>query len=93
MRRSALFAVIALCVTWSAYAQDKVPVLSPGIHDLTLAQSGAPTIHYALSVPPRYRGEPVPLCSRCTSAETPMVPAGRCSISSSSRHLRVSAPS
>jgi predicted peptidase len=61
MRRSALFAVIALCVTWSAYAQDKVPVLSPGIHDLTLAQSGAPTIHYALSVPPRYRGEPVPL--------------------------------
>ena len=43
------------------YAQDKVPVLSPGIHDLTLAQSGAATIHYALSVPPRYRGEPVPL--------------------------------
>jgi dienelactone hydrolase len=43
------------------YAQDKVPVVSPGIHDLTLAQSGAPTIHYALSVPPRDRGEPVPL--------------------------------
>src|SRR5258705_12733930 len=61
MRRPALFAVVALCITWSAYAQDKVPVLSPGIHDLTLAQNGAPTIHYALSVPPRYRGEPVPL--------------------------------
>jgi predicted peptidase len=45
----------------SGYAQDKVPVLPPGIHDLTLAQSGAPTIHYALSVPPGYRGEPVPL--------------------------------
>src|SRR5258706_4687047 len=61
MRRPALFAAVALCITWSAYAQDKVPVLSSGIHDLTLAQNGAPTIHYALSVPPRYRGEPVPL--------------------------------
>jgi predicted peptidase len=45
----------------NSYAQENVPVLSPGIHDLTLAQSGAPTIHYALSLPPRYRGEPVPL--------------------------------
>jgi hypothetical protein len=43
------------------YAQDNVPVLSPGVHDLTLAQIGAPAIHYALSIPPRYRGEPVPL--------------------------------
>jgi hypothetical protein len=43
---------------------DKLTLLaSPGIHDLTLAQSGAPTIHFALSVPPRYRGEPVPLGS------------------------------
>ena len=43
------------------YGQDKVPVLSPGTHDLTLAQSGASPIHFALSVPPRYRGQPVPL--------------------------------
>jgi pimeloyl-ACP methyl ester carboxylesterase len=43
------------------YAQDKVPVLAPGVHDQTLAQSGAPAIHYAISVPPRYHGEPVPL--------------------------------
>ena len=53
--------VLLLGAPRNGYAQDKVPVLSPGIHDLTLAQSGAPTIHYALSVPPRYRGEPVPL--------------------------------
>jgi predicted peptidase len=57
----------ALCLAFlvltprPGYTQDTVPVLSPGIHDLTLAQSGAPTIHYALSVPPRYRGQPVPL--------------------------------
>jgi len=57
-----IFLVALLLLTPpNGYAQDKVPVLSPGIHDLTLAQSGAPTIHYALSVPPRYRGEPVPL--------------------------------
>ena len=55
------FLALLLLTPRVGYAQDKVPVLSPGIHDLTLAQSGAPTIHYALSVPPRYRGEPVPL--------------------------------
>jgi predicted peptidase len=53
--------VLVLSAPQNGYAQDKVPVLSPGIHDLTLAQSGGPPIHYALSVPPRYRGEPVPL--------------------------------
>jgi predicted peptidase len=52
---------LLLFPTRIGYAQDTVPVLSPGIHDLTLAQSGAPTIHYAISVPPHYRGEPVPL--------------------------------
>lgn len=58
----AIFLLALLLLTpRPGYAQDKVPVLSPGIHDLTLAQSGAPTIHYALSVPPRYHGEPVPL--------------------------------
>lgn len=44
-----------------AYAQERVPVLAPGVHDQTLAQRNGPTIHYAISVPPRYRGEPVPL--------------------------------
>ena len=56
-----MFAAVALSIAGSVFAQDKVPVLSPGIHDLTLAQSGAATVHFALSVPPRYHGEPVPL--------------------------------
>ena len=42
-------------------AQGDVPAVSPGVHDLTLAQIDAPPIHYALSVPPGYRGQPVPL--------------------------------
>ena len=42
-------------------AQERVPVLTPGVHDRTLTQNGAPTIHYAISVPPHYRGDPVPL--------------------------------
>jgi predicted peptidase len=61
MRRSILLVIGAVLATQTAYAQDKVPVLSPGIHDLTLARRGAPAIHYALSVPPHYHGEPVPL--------------------------------
>jgi poly(3-hydroxybutyrate) depolymerase len=61
MRRLVFIAAVGLCLTHAAYGQDNVPVLSPGIHDLTLAQRGAPTIHYALSVPPRHRGEPMPL--------------------------------
>ena len=63
MRRSkfAVFLALSSFTTQVAYAQDTVPVLSPGIHDLTLAQTGASTIHYAISVPPRYHGEPVPL--------------------------------
>ena len=61
MKRLAFATLVAVSIAGPAYAQDKVPVLSPGVHDLTLAQSGAATIHYALSVPPRYHGEPVPL--------------------------------
>jgi predicted peptidase len=52
---------LVLFTTSPGYAQQKVPVLTPGVHDQTLSQSGAPTIHYAISVPPRYHGEPVPL--------------------------------
>lgn len=44
-----------------ALAQSRVPVLSPGVHDETLMQSGGPPVHYSISVPPRYHGEPVPL--------------------------------
>jgi predicted peptidase len=64
MKRSKLVIILAffLLTPRPGSAQDTVPVLSPGIHNLTLAPGGAPTIHYALSVPPRYRGgEPVPL--------------------------------
>jgi len=53
--------VLLLFTPRIGYGQDKVPVLTPGVHDQTLAQSGAPAIHYAISVPPRYHGEPVPL--------------------------------
>ena len=50
-----------LFTTQVGSAQEKVPVLSPGTHDQTLAQKDGPAINYAISVPPRYRGEPVPL--------------------------------
>ena len=61
MRRAILLFFGAFLAAQPGYAQQGVPVVSPGIHDLTLAQTGAPTIHYAISVPPRYHGEPVPL--------------------------------
>ena len=52
---------IALIAASGAYAQDKVPVRAPGMHDEVLAQADGPTIHYAISVPRGYHGEPVPL--------------------------------
>ena len=52
---------LALIAASGAYAQDKVAVRSPGIHDELLAQANGPTIHYAISVPKGYHGEPVPL--------------------------------
>jgi predicted peptidase len=61
MRHALLFAAAALVVTASASAQDKVPVRAPGMHDEVLAQANGPTIHYAISVPRGYHGEPVPL--------------------------------
>jgi predicted peptidase len=44
---------VALSLASGAYAQT--------IHDEVLAQTGGPTIHYAISVPKGYHGEPVPL--------------------------------
>jgi predicted peptidase len=32
----------------------QVPVLSTGVHSLTLQRAGAPPIHYAISIPPTY---------------------------------------
>ena len=52
---------LALIAASGAYAQDKVAVRSPGIHDELLSQANGPTIHYAISVPKGYHGEPVPL--------------------------------
>ena len=52
---------LLLFTTPIANAQDKAPILPPGIHDQTLPQKNGPVIHYAISVPPRYHGEPVPL--------------------------------
>lgn len=54
-----LFAIVI--GTPGAYAQGDVPVLAPGVHNQALAQSGGPTIHYAISIPRGYHGEAVPL--------------------------------
>jgi predicted peptidase len=53
--------VVALLLSASVYGQDKIPVRSPGMHDEVLAQKDGPAIHYAISVPKGYHGEPVPL--------------------------------
>jgi len=57
--------MICVLAVWLAPAvvgaQGQVPVVSPGVHDLTFAQTNAPPIHFALSVPQGYRGQPVPL--------------------------------
>jgi predicted peptidase len=53
--------VLALLTVIPIYAQEKIPVRAPGIHDEVLPQRDGPTIHYALSVPRGYHGEPVPL--------------------------------
>ena len=52
---------VALAVAPGAYAQDKIPVRAPGMHDEVLAQANGPSIRYAISVPRGYHGEPVPL--------------------------------
>jgi predicted peptidase len=52
----------ALLASVPAHAQDEVPVLPPGVSNRTLARTGAPTIHYAISIPSGYtRATPVPL--------------------------------
>ena len=60
-----MFRMICVLAAWlvpaALGAQGTVPVVSPGVHDLTLAQAGTPPIHFALSVPQGYRGQPVPL--------------------------------
>src|SRR6476620_8587992 len=63
MKRSTwlLLGVVALVATPARAQQDTAAVRTPGIHDEVLAQKGGPPIHYALSVPPGYHGEPVPL--------------------------------
>jgi len=53
--------VLALLAAIPVYAQPKIPVRAPGIHDEVLPQRDGPAIHYALSVPRGYHGEPVPL--------------------------------
>src|SRR6185369_13381201 len=45
---SNLFLVLAM------FAAPQVPVLSSGVHSLTMQRTGAPPIHYALSIPAGY---------------------------------------
>jgi predicted peptidase len=56
-----LFTVLALLTAIPAYAQDKIPVRAPGIHDEVLPLRDGPKVHYAVSVPAGYHGAPVPL--------------------------------
>jgi predicted peptidase len=52
----------ALLASVSVHAQAQVPVLAPGVTNQTLAQTGGPAIHYAISIPSGYtRATPVPL--------------------------------
>ena len=46
----------------AAQGADNLPVLAPGLHELTLARAGEPGIGYALSIPPGYSpSTPAPL--------------------------------
>ena len=57
----ALLIAVGLFASTPAIAQDRIPVRAPGTHDEVLAQKGGPAIHFAISVPPGYHGQPVPL--------------------------------
>ena len=63
MKRSPRFVLLAitLCLASRVFAQDVIAVRSAGIHDDLLPQIDGPLIHYAISVPRGYHGEPVPL--------------------------------
>lgn len=52
---------LSLLIVTPAFAQDTIPVRAPGTYDDVLAQKAGPAIHYALSVPRGYHGEPAPL--------------------------------
>jgi len=43
-----------LLLALAMFAAPQVPVLSPGVHSLTLQQASGPLIHYAISIPPGY---------------------------------------
>jgi predicted peptidase len=44
------------------FAAPQLPVLSTGVHSLTLQRAGSAPIHYAISIPPGYsRSPPAPL--------------------------------
>ena len=61
MTRVVALLVGVLLLGEPAGAQTTVPVVAPGVHNLTLAQDGSLSVRYALSVPPGYKGQPVPL--------------------------------
>src|SRR5437870_13610550 len=62
---SRLFALIAILVAATAAeagAAMQVPVLSKGIHNMTLQRPGAAPVHYAISIPAAAASSsPVPL--------------------------------
>jgi predicted peptidase len=60
-RKVLVLLVTSLLVAAPAFAQDAVAVRSAGIHDDLLPQADGPPIHYAISVPRGYHGDPVPL--------------------------------
>jgi predicted peptidase len=61
MKQLLLITAVVFLVSAPALAQNKIPVRPAGIHDEVLPQRDGPLVHYAISVPRGYHGEPVPL--------------------------------
>ncbi len=54
--------LLALPIGAASQGAGDPPVLTPGLHELTLARAGEPAIGYAISIPPTYSpSTPVPL--------------------------------
>jgi predicted peptidase len=58
-----VYAILSLLPTGvAAQVVDDPPVLTPGLHNLTLSRADEPAIHYAISIPGNYSpSTPVPL--------------------------------
>jgi hypothetical protein len=55
-----------LFLALAMFAAPQVPLLSSGVHSLTLQRAGGPPIHYALSIPPGYSPKNLPRGKQCS---------------------------